>query len=80
MHTGKTWADLRQMSDDDLIAGHDHCAKNTGEHLITYRDELRHREQSRLTGKIVYLTWAMAAMTAVVLLATVANVILWALR
>jgi len=79
MHTGMAWAELKKKSDSDLVALHDECARGTGEFLLTLRDELRHRDSARQTKTMVRLSREMVAMTVLILLATIANVVLWTL-
>lgn len=67
------WAQLKRMSHAELIREHDQHAESASDYLLTIRDELRHRQSSRQTR-------AMLIMTAVVVMATIANVTMWALR
>ena len=69
-----TWADLKELSDDELIAEHDGSAKNTGVGTRHYLDELRYRQQSRVASKLEGFTKWILWLTVVVTLATVANV------
>lgn len=74
-----SWSELRSMLKRDLIAKHDVLITDVLKptHLDIFRheilDELRHRE-------IAGFTKAMVWMTVVITLATIANVILWALK
>ena len=40
------WADLKELSDDELIAEHDAVAENTAVGAQHYLDELRYRQQA----------------------------------
>jgi hypothetical protein len=78
MRVAGTWAELKALTEEELIAKHDACARNTSEFLLTMRDELHHREQAKQTETVVRLTRIMAILTAVILAATILNVVLWA--
>lgn len=63
----ETIADLRAMSDDQLIDNHDRHASGTVVGTRHYLDELRHRDAARseqrmiaLTAQIRTLTWIIA--------------------
>ena len=68
------WADLKNLSDDELIAEYDVRAKHTGVGTQFYADELRYREQSRVAGKLEKFTRQIFWLTVVVTLATVVNI------
>ncbi len=69
-----TWAGLKELSDNELIAEHDDSAKNTVVGTRHYLDELRYRQQSRVASKLEGFTKWIFWLTVVVTLATVANV------
>lgn len=66
--------ELRQMPDSELTAQHDKLAVNTQVGVNYFLAELARRDQDRQTATMVRLTWAIAAMTAIILLATIANI------
>jgi len=73
MANAHTWAELKGMTDGELIEEHDRITNIIGEYLVTVRGELRHRERTRQTC-------AMSWMTGIITAATILNVILWALK
>ncbi len=67
----ETIAQLRAMTDEDLIERHDHLAETTTVGTGHYLDELRRRDAARsekqmiaMTEQVRLLTWAIAALTA----------------
>ena len=75
---GRTWAQLRAMSDDELIAEYDARAKHADPGIAFLRDELSSRETVRLTKEvvrlthhIVVLTWAVVVVALATLMATI---------
>jgi hypothetical protein len=70
-----TYAELRKLSDDDLIAAYDQLANSTCLGLAFYRDEIARRESDRLQAGMVKLTRQMHKMTLVILLATIVSTI-----
>ena len=64
-------AELRAMTDDELVALHDKAAPGTGSGVLYYLAELDRREIRRRTDTMVRLTWAIFALTLVVAIATV---------
>ena len=68
------WADLRALSDDELIAEHDVLAKTTVVGTRHYIDELRYRQQARVASQIKNLTWVILGLTGIVTIATIVNV------
>jgi len=74
------WAELKELTEADLIKEHDQHAKTAPDYMATIRDELRHREQTRQTAAMVVLSKRIAYMTLIITAATIANVILWALK
>jgi hypothetical protein len=72
----ETLADLRGMSEDELIAKHDEMARTMTTGLYFYVDELARRETARQTQAIVSLTRVMTGLTVVIALLTAANVVI----
>ena len=63
----RTWAELKNLSEDELIAEHDDLAGHTDVGLNFYLEELRYRHHARVASKLEGFTkW--------ILLATVVNV------
>jgi hypothetical protein len=64
-HSGKTIAQLRGMSDDDLVAAHDAIAGLSGSYSTAddYRAELARREVNRQTSVMLRLTWSITVLT-----------------
>jgi hypothetical protein len=70
--------DLRDMSDDELIRAHDRLAKNTQAVGVNYYlEELARRRSDRQQTTMIRLTWAIAAMTLVVTIATIVNLMVF---
>ena len=69
-----SWVDLQKMSDEDLITEHDRAAKNTVLGTRSYLDELRYRNQARVSAQVERFTRWIFWMTLVVTGATVINV------
>jgi hypothetical protein len=67
-------AELRATSDEKLIEEHDSKAPNTVVGVDYYLQELRRRDAARQGDRMERLTIAIAAMTAVVTIATLVNV------
>lgn len=74
MGMARSLADLRALSEDELIAQHDEQAKNTVVGIQYYLDELRYREQSRIAANVEKFTRCILWLTVVVVIATVVNV------
>lgn len=71
-------AQLRDMSDDELIRAHDRLAKNTqGVGVNYYLAELARRDSARQQLTMIRLTWAIVGMTLVVTIATIVNLIVF---
>lgn len=66
--------ELKKLSDDELIRKHDEEAKNTVVGTRYYVDEIRYREQARLTSVMLRLTVAIFVLTGIVTVATLYNV------
>jgi hypothetical protein len=63
----KNLRELRAMSDEEVIAAHD-ALLDMGSHVVApnyYARELARREQDRQTSTVVWLTWAITALTVV---------------
>jgi hypothetical protein len=69
--------ELRNASDDELIRNHDMLARNTSEGVNYYLNELARRESARQQAMMIRLTYAIAAMTLVVTIATIVNLIVF---
>ena len=74
MGMARSLADLRALSEDELISQHDEQAKNTVVGIQYYLDELRYREQSRVAANVENFTRCILWLTVVVVIATVVNV------
>ena len=74
MGNAQTWADLKALSDDELIARHDAQSGSTVVGTNHYLDELRYREQSRIALNVACFTKQIWWLTLIVTLATVVNV------
>ena len=71
-----TWAKLRTLSDEELIARHDEEARTTVSGTELCLGELRYREQSRLNQSVRRYTRYIFWLTVAVTLATIVNVVL----
>ena len=69
-----TYQQLRNLSDDEVVALYDEEAKHVGLSLNFLRDELLRREQANQTATMLKLTRWITVMTVVVTLATIVNV------
>ena len=67
-------ADLKALSNEDLIAKYDEEAKHTVVGTQHYLDELRYREQSRIASNVERFTRHILCLTVVVVIATLVNV------
>lgn len=67
-------ADLRKLTDDELVERNDVQAKTTGVGIQYFLDELNRRYQERQTNAMLGITKWIVAMTVVITLATLANV------
>ena len=70
----RTWAELKNLSEDELIAEHDDLAGHTDVGLNFYLEELRYRHHARVASKLEGFTKWILWLTVVVTLATVVNV------
>lgn len=64
---------LRSTPDEELIALHDSAAIHTSPGVNYYLDELARRAAANQTARMVDLTRAVTAMTAVITILTVVN-------
>ncbi|MGA7672674.1 MAG: hypothetical protein WBW04_19810 [Nitrolancea sp.] len=71
-----TFAELREMTDDQLIAEHDSLAPTGGVGFGYYLDELSRRQTERQTDRMLQLAQSMASLTRYIFVLTVVNVIL----
>ena len=67
-------AELKKLSDAELIRQHDEQAKHTVVGTAYYMDELRYRQQARLTCVMLWLTIVITVLTGIVTIATLQNV------
>ena len=75
----ETIAELRALSDKEFIKRHDQHAPSVQVATKHYLDELHRRDQRRVSETILKLTRWITAMTAVITVATIINVTLFAL-
>jgi hypothetical protein len=72
-------ADLRALTDDEIISRHDVIARNTSVGVNFYLDELRRREQARAIAASNRLAraafWLTVANTALALVAIIVTVV-----
>ena len=71
----QTLAELRALSDDDLVREHDRLAKGTQVGTNHYLQELARREQHRQTEKMLRFTKWVGIKTVVITIATVINMV-----
>ena len=67
-------SELRNLSDDKLVALHDEQAKYTGIGVQYYLDELNRRHQESHTESMLSITKWITGMTVVITVATLLNV------
>ncbi|ACV22782.1 hypothetical protein Shel_17630 [Slackia heliotrinireducens DSM 20476] len=75
-----SYSELKELSDEELIARHDNHARTTSVGVSYYLDELARRESGRINESMLKCTKWITAMTTVMLGATIANVILAIVR
>lgn len=75
-----TLEELRNLPTADLVERHDKLAENTQVGVRHYLDELARRDQAASAAMALRLTGAITGMTAVMLVTTVVNVLLFTLR
>lgn len=68
-------AQLRGMSEDELIAAHDQMIRNSAGGSSWYLNELERRDDRRKTRTMLVLTWAIAVLTLVNVAAVVFDVL-----
>lgn len=71
-----TYEKLRRVSDEELIWQHDESAKHTVVGISYFLDELARRDAQKVNNSMLKCTKWITAMTAVMLLATIANVVI----
>lgn len=75
-----TYRELRKMSDEELIDQHDKESKYTVVGTSYYLEELARRDSQRVNDSMLRCTKWITAMTAIMLLATVVNVLITLFR
>ena len=68
--------ELREMSDDELVAKHDHRAANTTLTPDAFLNELARREQAKQTHAMLKYTWYILWMTVIITFATLVNLVI----
>ena len=76
MGNAQRWADLKSLSDAELIARYDAQSGSTVVGTQHYLDELRYREQSRIASSVERFTKQIWWLTLIITLATIVNVVL----
>lgn len=71
--------ELRSIPTSELIKRHDKLAESTVVGVEYYLNELARRDQNSQTAAMLRLTRCIAVMTGVMVMATIANVVLFAL-
>ena len=61
--------ELRSLTDDELIARHDHAAESTTTGVSYYLNELARRETDRATRSMLLCTYAITLMSFVMMVA-----------
>ena len=69
-----SWAELKELSNDELIRKHDKLAVMTVR-IEYYLEELRYRSHLSVSNRIEKLTWVITGLTVVVTVATLYNVL-----
>ena len=69
-----SWAELKELSNDELIRKHDELAVMTVR-IEYYLEELRYRNHLSVSNRIEKLTWVITGLTVVVTVATLYNVL-----
>ncbi len=67
-------AELRALSDDEIVRRYDDQARDVGDSLSHWRDELNRRYQQRQTDSMLRFTKWITIMTVIVTFATLINV------
>ena len=77
---GRSWAELQALSDDEIVALYDKEAEHVGTYSLNHwRNELSCRRQEKQSAGMLRLTRWITIMTGVVTVATIVNVVLFAL-
>jgi transcription termination factor Rho len=71
--SAKSVTELRELSDDELIAQHDQLAPNAGVGVGYYLEELARRRLERQTKTLVLLTAAITLLTVVNVVAVIVS-------
>ena len=75
-----SYDELRALSDDELIKAHDELAKSTLVGSSYYVEELARRDAGKINASMLRFTRWITAMTAVMLFATIANIVIAVLK
>ena len=71
--SAKTIAGLRALSDDELVEQHDKLAASTMVGVSYYLEELERRRGDRQSRLMIRLTWIVAGLTAINVVAVVVS-------
>ncbi len=71
--SAKTIAELRSLSDDELVKQHDQLAASTSVGVSYYLEELERRSVDRQGRRMLRLTWVVTALTVVNVVAVVVS-------
>jgi hypothetical protein len=75
MPAAKTIAELRELSDEQLIEEHDLAATNTIVGISYYLDEIERRQVDRQQRQMLRLTWVVTLLTVVNVVAVVVSLL-----
>jgi hypothetical protein len=75
----QSYQDLRKLSKEEVIELYNRTAPNVQLGLAFFRDELAHREVDEQNQRLIKMTRGIWVMTFVITLATILNVVLFAL-
>ena len=75
MPSAKTIAELRELSDEQLIEEHDRATANVVVGISYYLDEIHRREVDRQQRQMLRLTWVVTVLTVINVAAVVVSVI-----
>lgn len=70
------WADLRKMSDEEVIARYDTICPDTWDSVNYYLEEMRDRRHMGLARAVKNYTRSMTNTTVIITLATLTNLVL----
>lgn len=76
----RTWAELKELPDEELIKEYDKLAKDTVEGTKQYLAELRHRDLKRQSDTMLKYTKQVKLMTIIITVATIINVVVLIFR